>query len=114
MKCEIHNKEYAECGHLPHTPKEEESIGKRKYPQEMLLMSSCPNCGQEVNQKFVEDTIDEILQQVLTEQKMKFKEMVENKRRMESDYDDEDKRNRRDVRPYNEALDETLSELTNL
>ena len=37
---------------------------------------------------------------------------VEKNRRMESDYDDEDKRARRDVRPYNEALDEILSHLS--
>ena len=27
----------------------------------MLLMNSCPNCGQEVNRKFVENIIDEIV-----------------------------------------------------
>lgn len=44
--------------------------GKRKYPQEMLLMSDCPNCGQEVNTAFVEKVIDDILhaeRQVLVE-----------------------------------------------
>lgn len=33
---------------------------KRKYPQEMLLMSGCPSCGLETNRVFVENIIDEI------------------------------------------------------
>jgi len=40
-------------------PKQKESQN-RKYPQEMLLMGGCPNCGQEVNREFLEKTIDEI------------------------------------------------------
>lgn len=38
-----------------------EEIKNREYPQEMLLMGGCPNCGEEVNRDFVEKTIDEII-----------------------------------------------------
>jgi predicted nucleic acid-binding Zn-ribbon protein len=40
---------------------------KRKYPEEMLLMNGCANCGQEVNTKFVEDVIDRIAKQAREE-----------------------------------------------
>lgn len=36
------------------------AIKKRKYPQEMLLMNGCPQCGLETNRNFVENIIDEI------------------------------------------------------
>lgn len=38
-------------------------------------------------------------------------EEIEGIRRFESDYDDEDKRSRRDVRPYNQALEDILTKL---
>jgi len=40
---------------------------KRKYSQEQKLMDNCPNCGQEVNCKFVESVIDEIVADVREE-----------------------------------------------
>lgn len=50
---------------------------KRKYPQEMLLMGGCPNCGQEINRKFVEDVIDEIIDLALAEERKKIIEMID-------------------------------------
>ena len=40
---------------------------KRKYSQEQKLMNNCPNCGQEVNCKFVESVIDEIVADTQTQ-----------------------------------------------
>jgi predicted RNA-binding Zn-ribbon protein involved in translation (DUF1610 family) len=53
-----------------------------------------------------------LVKRILTAKEDALRKSVDDLRRMESDYDDEDKRARRDVRPYNEALDEVLALLT--
>lgn len=53
-------------------------MSKRKYPQEMLLMNDCPNCGQKVNSQFVENTIDEIVDLAVAEERKRIVEMVIN------------------------------------
>jgi hypothetical protein len=51
--------------------------------------------------------------QLLAKERAKLLEEIEGKvewmKRMESDYDDDDKRARRDVSPYNQALSDSLS-----
>ena len=55
--------------------------------------------------KRVEKYTQKTIRLILEAQCALLKEME----RMESDYDDEDKRARRDVRPYNEALSEIIA-----
>lgn len=53
-----------------------EEIKKREYPQEMLLMGGCPNCGEEVNREFVEKTIDEIVGLAVSKERERIVERV--------------------------------------
>ena len=54
------------------------------------------------------------IEEIIKLERIKLKEKIEGNKRMESDYDDEDKRSRRDVRPFNEALDSVLKLLNDL
>lgn len=55
-----------------------EEIKKREYPQEMLLMGSCPECGQEINRQFVENTIDEIVDLAVSKERARIVEEIRN------------------------------------
>lgn len=54
---------------------------KRRFPQEMLLMNDCPNCGQECNTKFVENVIDEIVSLEAEQEKARIVEILKQRQK---------------------------------
>lgn len=78
QKCtDLNCKEHYGEDHFGYVDKEQE-IRKRRYSQEMLLMTGCPNCGQEINREFVEMVIDEIIDQAIKQERQRIVDELKN------------------------------------
>ena len=84
---------------------------KRKYPIEMQLMNSCPNCGQKVNKEFVEIIIDTILKQERQRIIEEIKKIAMKLEKTWGGYNGEEIVDDKEAGSYNQAIEDIIKNI---